>query len=375
MADFLNSVGRALGLNIGGSAGSDAGPAGAGGAPALAAAPPVTREHWVPDDEAPMCAVPGCGVEFTVLERRHHCRRCGEAVCGKHFGQQMLLNEKAVPDPRGSAVPVCTDCVETARRRNALATATANGMAPAPAAAAALPPIAPVAVKPFTLPNPGRLVVPDVLRTGPNQEVYLASVISNVADILRYLTQVRATLEQARDSALKIEYMRSEADRFSSQLIALREHELFLNPLQYPQPYLDEPVRGYVIDCMYKLQEAKQWANSNEIALLLNGVANMNRRLVRPRTGGTKESVPRPLIFAGLGCAALSIRQGELPEEDLGKVDARLKLLQGRAEALMATLFEVSPEAQQAALKKLRFYRARLEHDYWEYKLGGYRRA
>jgi len=370
MADLLNSVSRALGLNFGGSAGSDAGPAAAGGAPGLAAAPPVTREHWVPDDEAPMCAVPGCGVEFTVLERRHHCRRCGEAVCSKHFGQQMALNEKAVPDPRGSALPVCTDCVETARRRKALATATANGVAPP---AAAPPPIAPVIVKPFTMPNPGRLVVPDVLRTGPNQEVYLASVISNVADILRYLTQVRTTLEQARDSALKIEYMRSEADRFSSQLIALREHELFLNPLQYPQPYLDEPVRGYVIDCMYKLQEAKQWANSNEIALLLNGVANMNRRLVRPRMARTKDGVPGPLNFAGW--QFIVIYQGELPEEDLGKVDARLKLLQGRAEALMATLFEVSPEAQQAALKKLRFYRARLEHDYWEYKLGVYCRA
>jgi hypothetical protein len=134
---------------------------------------------------------------------------------------------------------------------------------------------------PFALPNPGRLVVPEVLVTGPNQEAYLASVLSHVADILAYLTRVRATLLQTRDSALRREYVQAERERLTAHVAALREHELFLNPFQYPHPYMPDPLRGYVIDCMYKLQEAKAWALSNEVFQLINGIANNARTLVR----------------------------------------------------------------------------------------------
>ena len=34
---------------------------------------------WVPDEARAACA---CGLSFTFLERRHHCRECGEVFCG-----------------------------------------------------------------------------------------------------------------------------------------------------------------------------------------------------------------------------------------------------------------------------------------------------
>lgn len=39
-------------------------------------APPSS---WVPDKEASSCMI--CTTKFTVLFRRHHCRRCGKCIC------------------------------------------------------------------------------------------------------------------------------------------------------------------------------------------------------------------------------------------------------------------------------------------------------
>ena len=279
-----------------------------------------------------MCAVPGCTTEFTIIERRHHCRRlvshgdpdarthgcrarglttprapplpgalthphsypaplptrtptpahphprpylvfavgrCGEAVCSKHFTQAIHLNEHAIPDPHGWPLPVCADCVETYKRRYGDNRFGAGSAAPVPVG------------PPFALPNPGRLAIPEVLVTGPNQELYLASVISHVGDLLAYFTRVRDTLAQVRDSVLRREYVLSERERMAKQVAALREHELGLNPLQYPHPYLDESLRAYVIDCMYKLQEAKAWAHSPEIVSLMSGATSLARSFVR----------------------------------------------------------------------------------------------
>ena len=42
--------------------------------------PVVAKNKWVPDEEAPHCR--SCGKEFTMIKRRHHCRFCGEVICG-----------------------------------------------------------------------------------------------------------------------------------------------------------------------------------------------------------------------------------------------------------------------------------------------------
>merc|ERR1712211_205445 len=37
------------------------------------------RPPWTDDADAPCCEL--CRAAFTVLQRRHHCRRCGRCVC------------------------------------------------------------------------------------------------------------------------------------------------------------------------------------------------------------------------------------------------------------------------------------------------------
>ena len=38
------------------------------------------KTSWVPDHEAKECMI--CSRKFTLITRRHHCRRCGKVVCG-----------------------------------------------------------------------------------------------------------------------------------------------------------------------------------------------------------------------------------------------------------------------------------------------------
>lgn len=48
------------------------------------------KQHWVKDDTSDSCLL--CSDTFSLLKRRHHCRRCGLLVCGacsnKKFAQQ-----------------------------------------------------------------------------------------------------------------------------------------------------------------------------------------------------------------------------------------------------------------------------------------------
>jgi len=37
------------------------------------------RPHWIPDNKSDMCN--GCSTPFSVSERRHHCRQCGNVFC------------------------------------------------------------------------------------------------------------------------------------------------------------------------------------------------------------------------------------------------------------------------------------------------------
>ena len=40
-------------------------------------------DHWVKDENASACI--DCGVKFTIYERRHHCRSCGQlCTCSSH---------------------------------------------------------------------------------------------------------------------------------------------------------------------------------------------------------------------------------------------------------------------------------------------------
>lgn len=58
---------------------------------------------WEPDDKTVDC--PWCQRRFTVVRRRHHCRDCGDVVCGQCSSQKFVL-----PTSNGKAVRVCDRC-------------------------------------------------------------------------------------------------------------------------------------------------------------------------------------------------------------------------------------------------------------------------
>lgn len=59
---------------------------------------------WVPDSECPTCVI--CGVRFTFIERRHHCRQCGKIVCGKCSSRKKMIPGK---DKKKRVCDLCYD--------------------------------------------------------------------------------------------------------------------------------------------------------------------------------------------------------------------------------------------------------------------------
>jgi len=56
---------------------------------------------WIPDSEARTCTI--CAVKFTITNRRHHCRQCGNVVCGRCSDHTKEL-------PNLGHVRACDDC-------------------------------------------------------------------------------------------------------------------------------------------------------------------------------------------------------------------------------------------------------------------------
>ena len=62
--------------------------------------------YWVPDDASNNCSC--CNSEFTVLNRRHHCRRCGNLVCKTCCKNTKLL----INIDKNKAVKICDICYQ-----------------------------------------------------------------------------------------------------------------------------------------------------------------------------------------------------------------------------------------------------------------------
>ena len=60
------------------------------------------RPIFITDDDSPKCAL--CGMEFTFVKRRHHCRKCGKCICGDCSLGKMPLFEGAMEEK------VCNTC-------------------------------------------------------------------------------------------------------------------------------------------------------------------------------------------------------------------------------------------------------------------------
>ncbi|GAA5889310.1 hypothetical protein JCM6882_000702 [Rhodosporidiobolus microsporus] len=68
----------------------------------------LPRAQWKPDEAVEHCADPDCKQRFDLLNRRHHCRTCGDIFCASHSSRSTLLwpsseDDSATPfTPRGT---------------------------------------------------------------------------------------------------------------------------------------------------------------------------------------------------------------------------------------------------------------------------------
>ncbi|KAH0787263.1 putative Rho/RAC guanine nucleotide exchange factor [Histomonas meleagridis] len=58
---------------------------------------------WIPDDQAPLCM--HCKSKFTFINRRHHCRFCGDCICRNCFNNKIKL-----PGISEKPMRVCPKC-------------------------------------------------------------------------------------------------------------------------------------------------------------------------------------------------------------------------------------------------------------------------
>ncbi|XP_028851764.1 WD repeat and FYVE domain-containing protein 3 isoform X2 [Denticeps clupeoides] len=61
-------------------------------------------DHWVKDEQVDSCS--GCSVRFSLTERRHHCRNCGQLFCQKCSRFQSEIRRLKISSP----VRVCQNC-------------------------------------------------------------------------------------------------------------------------------------------------------------------------------------------------------------------------------------------------------------------------
>ena len=69
-----------------------------------------TRTHWKPDSQADHCDAAACPIAFSILSRRHHCRRCGGIFCSQHVSRQVPLDEDAHFDQNCGLFKACEAC-------------------------------------------------------------------------------------------------------------------------------------------------------------------------------------------------------------------------------------------------------------------------
>jgi 1-phosphatidylinositol-3-phosphate 5-kinase len=68
-----------------------------------------SRDFWMPDHSCRVCYE--CDTQFTIFNRRHHCRLCGRIFCGKCTANSIPVSSG--PDrhvDEGDRIRVCTFC-------------------------------------------------------------------------------------------------------------------------------------------------------------------------------------------------------------------------------------------------------------------------
>lgn len=69
----------------------------------------VSRDFWMPDHSCRVCY--DCDTQFTIFNRRHHCRRCGRIFCGKCTANSVPVSSGPDnSDDEGDRIRVCNFC-------------------------------------------------------------------------------------------------------------------------------------------------------------------------------------------------------------------------------------------------------------------------
>ncbi|KAH9915992.1 FYVE zinc finger-domain-containing protein [Fomitopsis serialis] len=70
----------------------------------------LRRHLWKPDYQASRCSIFLCRKQFSIFERKHHCRKCGDIVCGSCSTRRTLLldtsNLDFINPPRDISISV-----------------------------------------------------------------------------------------------------------------------------------------------------------------------------------------------------------------------------------------------------------------------------
>jgi predicted Fe-S protein YdhL (DUF1289 family) len=53
-----------------------------------------------------------CDIAFSLFERRHHCRKCGDIFCSRHSSNYFRLNKEAEFHTRGILCRGCDSCAD-----------------------------------------------------------------------------------------------------------------------------------------------------------------------------------------------------------------------------------------------------------------------
>ncbi|KAI9892730.1 MAG: hypothetical protein M1814_001150 [Vezdaea aestivalis] len=96
---------------------------------------PPSKDHWQPDTSTKSCTIPPCRKTFTLTERRHHCRRCGNIFCAEHSTFNLPLDQDARFHPDGLYSRACDHCwsdyKEWELRRNSRSNSDVSSKTPA----------------------------------------------------------------------------------------------------------------------------------------------------------------------------------------------------------------------------------------------------
>ncbi|XP_048443758.1 LOW QUALITY PROTEIN: 1-phosphatidylinositol-3-phosphate 5-kinase FAB1A [Pyrus x bretschneideri] len=99
--------------------------------------PNVSRDFWMPDQSCRVCY--DCDSQFTIFNRRHHCRLCGRVFCAKCTANSIpaASDEPRVGREDWERIRVCNYCFEqweqaVAAPDNAATPAASPGLSPSP---------------------------------------------------------------------------------------------------------------------------------------------------------------------------------------------------------------------------------------------------